>query len=85
MLINFIFTNILYIFLININYGHSINVSTTSGVVRGQAINVLNTSIYEFLGIPYAEPPVGDLRFAKPVPIEKPLNVSLTNIYKIFM
>ncbi|CAG2162484.1 unnamed protein product, partial [Oppiella nova] len=56
------------------SHAFGINVSTTSGVVRGQAINVLNTSIYEFLGIPYAEPPVGDLRFAKPVPIEKPLN-----------
>ncbi|CAG2182329.1 unnamed protein product, partial [Oppiella nova] len=46
--------------------------NTTSGVVNGHTIHVLNASIHEFLGIPYAQPPVGALRFAKPVPIEKP-------------
>ncbi|CAG2114772.1 unnamed protein product [Medioppia subpectinata] len=45
---------------------------TTSGVVRGQTIDVLNVSIDQFLGIPYAEPPVGRLRFAKPEPIKTP-------------
>ncbi|CAG2115649.1 unnamed protein product, partial [Medioppia subpectinata] len=40
---------------------------------RGQTIHVLNTSIDQFLGIPFAEPPVGSLRFAKPVAIKKPL------------
>ncbi|CAG2182327.1 unnamed protein product, partial [Oppiella nova] len=46
--------------------------NTTSGVVNGHTIHVLNASIHEFLGIPYAQPPVGALRFAKPVPITKP-------------
>ncbi|XP_054166233.1 cholinesterase 1-like [Oppia nitens] len=50
----------------------TIDVSTTSGTVRGHTIRVLNTDIYEFLNIPYAEPPVGSLRFAKPVPIQTP-------------
>ncbi|CAG2119446.1 unnamed protein product, partial [Medioppia subpectinata] len=50
------------------------NVHTTSGVVRGQTIHVLNTSIDQFLGIPYAEPPVGRLRFAKPELIKTQLN-----------
>ncbi|CAG2178601.1 unnamed protein product, partial [Oppiella nova] len=49
-----------------------IDVNTTSGVVRGLTIDVLNTSVDQFLGIPYAEPPVGALRFAKPEPIKKP-------------
>ncbi|CAG2114980.1 unnamed protein product, partial [Medioppia subpectinata] len=49
-----------------------IDVKTTSGVVRGQTIDVLNVSIDQFLGIPYAEPPVGRLRFAKPEPIKTP-------------
>ncbi|CAG2111165.1 unnamed protein product, partial [Medioppia subpectinata] len=45
----------------------------TSGVVRGQTIDVLNVSIDQFLSIPYAEPPVGRLRFAKPEPISTPI------------
>ncbi|CAG2107532.1 unnamed protein product, partial [Medioppia subpectinata] len=42
-------------------------------VVRGQTIYGLNASIDQFLRIPYAEPPIGQLRFAKPVPISTPL------------
>ncbi|CAG2173673.1 unnamed protein product, partial [Oppiella nova] len=43
------------------------------GVVRGLTVNALNTSVDQFLNIPYAEPPVGSLRFAKPVPLKEPL------------
>ena len=55
---------------------YEIDVNTSSGLVRGQTIQVLNQSIDEFLGIPFAEPPIGDLRFAKPKPIDRPLPVS---------
>ena len=55
--------------LVFIEYSVCIDVHTTSGVVRGLTIDVLNTSVDQFLGIPYAEPPVGALRFAKPMPI----------------
>ena len=55
---------------------NAIDVNTTSGLVVGHAIEVLNQSVNEFLGIPFAEPPIGDLRFAKPKPIDKPLAVS---------
>lgn len=41
-------------------------VRTKSGPVRG--ISTDKKSVEAFLGIPYAEPPVGNLRFAKPVP-----------------
>ncbi|CAG2117036.1 unnamed protein product, partial [Medioppia subpectinata] len=34
----------------------------------------LNTTLYQFQGIPYAEPPIGALRFAKPKPIQQPRN-----------
>ena len=54
-------------------------VMTSSGLVRGQTIQVLNQSIDEFLGIPFVEPPIGDLRFAKPKPMAKPLPVSIQN------
>ncbi|XP_054161558.1 acetylcholinesterase-1-like [Oppia nitens] len=49
-----------------------VDINTTSGVVRGQTIHIqtklLDAKIDQWLGIPYAEPPVGDLRFTYPVP-----------------
>lgn len=41
-------------------------VKTTSGTVRGRRANNA-TTVSEYLGIPFAQPPVGDLRFAPPV------------------
>ena len=42
-------------------------VNTSSGPVEGHiATNAEN--VYEYLGIPYAQPPVGELRFAAPQP-----------------
>lgn len=40
-------------------------VHTESGAVRGKAQTTLwhNQIYYSFKGIPYAEPPIGDLRF----------------------
>ena len=63
-------------------FGHnifcdSIDVKTSSGLVRGLTVNILNKNVNQFLGIPYAVPPVGSLRFAKPKPIEKPIEVSI--------
>ncbi|PQE27795.1 hypothetical protein CJF31_00010020 [Rutstroemia sp. NJR-2017a BVV2] len=40
------------------------SVQTTSGLVHGHAAS--NTSVSEYLGIPYAEPPIGTLRFEPP-------------------
>ncbi|MFB7937986.1 carboxylesterase family protein, partial [Streptomyces sp. NPDC056049] len=42
-------------------------VTTTRGPVRGER---REDGTYRFLGIPYAEPPVGALRFAAPEPPE---------------
>jgi carboxylesterase type B len=45
--------------------------------VEGNTVTVLNKTINQFLGIPYAEPPLNSLRFAKPQPLKKPLDVSI--------
>src|ERR1700722_15379602 len=42
-------------------------VKTTSGMVEGKA----GGAVHAFLGIPYAAPPVGDLRWKAPVPATK--------------
>ncbi|KAJ4302365.1 hypothetical protein N0V88_002509 [Collariella sp. IMI 366227] len=46
-----------------------INVSTTNGAVTGH-VAPGTSCVIEYLGIPYAKPPVGNLRFAAPQPID---------------
>ncbi|KAH7934226.1 hypothetical protein HPB49_023160 [Dermacentor silvarum] len=41
---------------------------TTEGMVRGNVIRALGKTVEEYRGIPFAEPPVGKLRFRPPVP-----------------
>jgi hypothetical protein len=43
-------------------------INTKLGKVSGITVNRLGKSINCYFGIPYAEPPVGKLRFKKPVP-----------------
>lgn len=52
-------------------------VSTSSGPVTGHAARN-NSAVSEYLGIPFAQPPVGSLRFAAPVAYNStaPLNGS---------
>ncbi|XP_075728679.1 cholinesterase [Rhipicephalus microplus] len=45
-----------------------ITTETLNGHVRGVIENVDGVDVEAYLGIPYAEPPVGELRFRKPVP-----------------
>lgn len=42
------------------------SVETSSGLVEGHAAP-RRPAVSEYLGIPYASPPIGDLRFAAPV------------------
>ncbi|QSZ30725.1 hypothetical protein DSL72_000283 [Monilinia vaccinii-corymbosi] len=53
-------------------------VQTTSGRVNGHAA-VNEPQVSEYLGIPFAKPPVGDLRFAAPVPYHGNATLNGTN------
>lgn len=44
-------------------------VKIDSGLVAGQRIRVGGRELDAYLGIPYADPPIGDLRFRKPRPV----------------
>lgn len=48
----------------------SLVVETTSGLMRGFSRTVLDREVHVFYGVPFAKPPVGPLRFRKPLPIE---------------
>ncbi|XP_042195188.1 LOW QUALITY PROTEIN: cholinesterase [Callorhinchus milii] len=50
-------------------------VQTSAGRIRGKTMRVLSGKVTAYLGIPYAEPPIGQLRFAKPVPSKPWTNV----------
>jgi len=59
--------------------GPSLNASveTTSGPVKGHVADwPEKAGVLEYLGIPYAEPPVGDLRFMKPEPLKAKRQIS---------
>ncbi|XP_077525327.1 cholinesterase-like isoform X1 [Amblyomma americanum] len=46
----------------------SIIVATSEGCLRGKSHRTLEKDVQVFLGIPYAKPPEGELRFQKPQP-----------------
>ena len=46
-------------------------VETTTGPISGKLITFDGQPVCQFIGIPYAEPPLGKRRFTKPVPISK--------------
>ncbi|KAL1437160.1 hypothetical protein MTO96_049145 [Rhipicephalus appendiculatus] len=48
--------------------GRHITTEMLNGHVRGLIEDVGGVDVAKYLGIPYAEPPVGELRFRKPVP-----------------
>ena len=48
-----------------------VQVTIANGPINGETIIAENVQLSRFLGIPYAQPPVGKLRFRKPVPAQK--------------
>lgn len=58
------FTAVIFLFLINCVKGDSPKVSTEYGEIHGFRYETSNGFKAEaFLGIPFAQPPIGDLRF----------------------
>lgn len=45
-------------------------VQTSTGPIRGKSDQVFGQEIHTFHGVPFAKPPIGSLRFRKPVPVE---------------
>lgn len=46
-------------------------IRTKTGYIQGFNQTVLDREIATFLGIPYAQPPVGSLRFREPIPVRR--------------
>ena len=65
-----LFGNLIFIFsslYVVIGVQHDLNrtVTTSLGKIRGEYVTTYaNISFYRFRSIPFAEPPVGELRFA---------------------
>lgn len=59
------------------SYGHGssnddgLTVKTSSGCVHGK-IDPAQPNVRQFLGIPFAQPPLGDLRWVAPQPLSQP-------------
>jgi len=47
-------------------------VNTSIGTIRGRIVAAPpgDRRVAEYLGIPFAQPPLGDLRYADPVPLD---------------
>uniref|UniRef100_A0A0N4ZX33 Acetylcholinesterase n=1 Tax=Parastrongyloides trichosuri TaxID=131310 RepID=A0A0N4ZX33_PARTI len=54
-----------------ISKGEVLKVNTTIGYVLGHKIMIANKTLIEYLGIPFAKPPLNNLRFKEPHPYER--------------
>ncbi|XP_013397404.1 fatty acyl-CoA hydrolase precursor, medium chain [Lingula anatina] len=56
-------------------------ISTRNGPIQGHALTIQGKTLNRFLGVPYAKPPLGDLRFKKPQPVENWTGVKNTTVF----
>ncbi|XP_044756103.1 juvenile hormone esterase-like [Coccinella septempunctata] len=63
---------LLFALLTSVDVSESIVIKTQNGLIRGKTGYTVdrNRTYYAFQGIPYAKPPVGNLRFQSPQPVE---------------
>ncbi|KAL1228959.1 Acetylcholinesterase [Trichinella pseudospiralis] len=54
-------------------------VNTTSGWLQGTVLHMENATVYEFLNISYGHAPVGNYRFAKPLPASYQFGIIFSN------
>jgi len=67
---SFILVLFLLEIIINIK-ANEISVEIKNGRINGKKETIDGKDLNIFLGIPYAEPPIGDLRFKKPLPVKQ--------------
>ncbi|CAD5125202.1 DgyrCDS13442 [Dimorphilus gyrociliatus] len=60
---------LLFVYLMDLSLTEYVKVETAYGRVTGTRKVVNDFRIETFLGVPYAKPPVGDLRFRRPIPL----------------
>ena len=59
------------IVIISADESKTISVNIKSGIINGKTETFDGKEVNQFLGIPYAEKPLEDLRFKKPLPIKQ--------------
>ncbi|BHF84102.1 hypothetical protein SprV_0902725200 [Sparganum proliferum] len=64
------FCSLIFILPVSLASDNFVFVKTSEGTLRGFASVVLKKHVVAFLGVPFAEPPVKDLRFRDPVPVK---------------
>ncbi|PSN38456.1 hypothetical protein C0J52_15620 [Blattella germanica] len=69
--------NVVFIILVAVKVSNADNseeeplVNTEQGILRGlTTISIRDQQFFAFLGVPYAKPPVGELRFRAPQPLD---------------
>ena len=57
-------------------------IATKSGPIRGRLVRIADAVTYSYSNIPYAEPPIGELRFKRPQP-KKPWSETLDAVEQV--